>query len=188
MPAQLLDISTLSALFNFDALYQILFSFLFGMTIWVTFIGGFIAIAALPRQQFGTLQAKSFPIYFGLSLGLDSALLALWTLSHPDVIPAYLQPQRADVAQAYALVVVGILTSINLFVLSPYTTKIMFQRHRLEREEGKGSSDPTASPAMKALNKKFGSLHGISSLTNLGAVIGLIFHGLWLGTFGLQKY
>lgn len=39
---------------------------------------------------------------------------------------------------------------------------------------------------MKALNKKFGQLHGVSSLLNLGAVIGLLFHGLWIGSYGVQ--
>ena len=41
---------------------------------------------------------------------------------------------------------------------------------------------------MKALNKTFGQLHGLSSLVNLGSVFALIFHGLWIGTFGLEKY
>ena len=38
---------------------------------------------------------------------------------------------------------------------------------------------------MKALNGRFGMLHGISSLLNLFAVIALVFHGLWIGTFGI---
>lgn len=41
---------------------------------------------------------------------------------------------------------------------------------------------------MKALNKKFGSLHGISSLANMTSVIALGFHGLWIGNYGLQGY
>lgn len=40
---------------------------------------------------------------------------------------------------------------------------------------------------MKALNKRFGTLHGLSSLTNLFAVIGLVFHGLWITNVGLGK-
>lgn len=35
-----------------------------------------------------------------------------------------------------------------------------------------------ASPEMKALSKKFGMLHGISSLVNLWAIVALAFHGL----------
>ena len=39
---------------------------------------------------------------------------------------------------------------------------------------------------MKALNRRFGTLHGISSLANLGAVIALTFHGLWIGNAGVK--
>lgn len=83
----------------------------------------------------------------------------------------------------------------------------MFQRHRLEKEEGKTYNEPGVScnPAlafidrelliernvqvsdqMKALNRRFGMLHGISSLANLGAVIALGFHGLWIGQYGVK--
>jgi len=41
---------------------------------------------------------------------------------------------------------------------------------------------------MKALNRRFGMLHGISSLANLVAVIALGFHGLWIGNVGVQGY
>lgn len=41
------------------------------------------------------------------------------------------------------------------------------------------------SEEMKALNKRFGALHGISSLLNLGAVLALGFHGLWIGNYGV---
>ena len=42
-----LDLDTLASLFNLDAAYQLLFSTLFGMTIWVSFVGGFIAYSVL---------------------------------------------------------------------------------------------------------------------------------------------
>jgi len=41
------------------------------------------------------------------------------------------------------------------------------------------------SEEMKSLNKKFGMLHGISSLANMGSFIALGFHGLWIGNRGL---
>lgn len=41
---------------------------------------------------------------------------------------------------------------------------------------------------MKALNKTFGSLHGISSLLNLASVLALGFHGLWIGNYGVAGY
>ena len=63
--------------------------------------------------------------------------------------------------------------------------RVMFQRHKLEKEEGKAYNDAGVSDKMKALNRKFGMLHGWSSLLNLDAVIALIFHGLWIGRYGL---
>jgi hypothetical protein len=54
----------------------------------------------------------------------------------------------------------------------------MFQRHKLEKNEGKSYTEPGVSDEMKALTKRFGMLHGISSLLNLSAVIALGFHGL----------
>jgi hypothetical protein len=49
----------------------------------------------------------------------------------------------------------------------------------------KGFAVTQVSAKMRALNTKFGSLHGISSLVNLGAVIALGFHGLWIGNVGV---
>ena len=62
----------------------------------------------------------------------------------------------------------------------------MFQRHRLEKSEGKAYNEQGVSAEMKSLNKKFGQLHGISSLLNLGSFIALGFHGLWIAKHGLS--
>ena len=79
----------------------------------------------------------------------------------------------------------------------------MFERDKLEREEGKSYQDPQvralsykvshvevlivlqASDKMKSLNKRFGMLHSISSLVNLGVLLSLIFHGLWIANFDI---
>lgn len=37
---------------------------------------------------------------------------------------------------------------------------------------------------MKALNKTFAKLHGVSSLANMTAFLSLLFHGLWIGNNG----
>ena len=34
---------------------------------------------------------------------------------------------------------------------------------------------------MKALNKTFGQLHGISSLANMASFLAVLFHGLYIG-------
>lgn len=160
-----------------------------------------------------------------VSIGLSSGLLALWTLSHPDVLGNLLRPQVADVAQVYALGSVLAAQGLNYFVVGPLTSKCvhvqvairyaltksfnrtMFQRQKLEKEEGKAYNEAgvccflsvwisifitdfavQVSAEMKKLNSKFGQLHGISSLANLSAVIALGFHGLWIGNAGVKGY
>ncbi|KAJ3821775.1 hypothetical protein F5880DRAFT_1624589 [Lentinula raphanica] len=181
-------VSSLLNLFSSNGLYMILYSWLFGMSLWITFFGGVIAFKALPRQQFGNLQHKTFPIYFLISLGLVSSLLLIWTSAHPDVLTYWNRPMVADVLQVYILSSVLIAQGANHFVIGPMTSSTMFERHRLEKEEGKAYNEPGVSDAMKALNRRFGSLHGISSLLNLSAVLAIGFHGLWIGNNGVKGY
>ncbi|OBZ79858.1 hypothetical protein A0H81_00481 [Grifola frondosa] len=181
---EVLTLSSLLGLVNIKSLYLLGYAWLFGMTLWVTFIGGVIAFRALPRQQFGTLQHRTFPIYFIISIGISSGLLTLWTYSHPAVLAYKWNPLVADVAQAYALATVVLSQVTNHVVIGPLTSKTMFQRHKLEKEEGKAYNEAGVSDKMKALNSRFSQLHGISSLANLSAFIALLFHGLWIGNAG----
>ncbi|KAK7064541.1 DUF4149 domain-containing protein [Favolaschia claudopus] len=183
---QRLSISSLLGVFNLGGLYLVAYGFLFGMSVWISFFGGVIAYKTLPRAQFSALQHKTFPIYFVLSLGLGSTLLGLWTLNHPAVQTHYADPLVADVAQAYVLVFVLLMQGVNYFVVGPLTSKTMFERMKLEKEEGKSYNEAGVSAQMKALNARFGMLHGLSSLANLGAVLTLGYHGLWIGNFGLK--
>ncbi|KZT23783.1 hypothetical protein NEOLEDRAFT_1068737 [Neolentinus lepideus HHB14362 ss-1] len=183
-----LTLSTLGQIFSVNGLYMLGYSWLFGMAIWVTFFGGIIALKALPRQQFGTLQHRTFPVYFVISMALTSFLAAKWVFSHPDVVTYVTRPDVPDVAQLYTLVFAFICQATNYFVVSPLTSKTMFQRYKLEKEEGKTYNQPGVSAEMKALNAKFSGLHGLSSLANLGGVIALAFHGLWIAHAGVGGY
>ena len=165
----------------------------------------------IARQQFGNLQHRTFPIYFTISMGLASSLLGLWTYAHPAVLQAWAEPLRVDVFQAYTLTSVILAQGLNYFIIGPMTSKYvyylllcspstspwvrgaeeyllcrcMFERHKLEKEEGKAYNEQGVSDKMKSLNRKFAQLHGWSSLANLSAVIVLILHGLCIGNFGL---
>ncbi|KAM6497985.1 protein of unknown function (DUF4149) domain containing protein [Amanita muscaria] len=176
------------SLFNPKALYVLSYSWLFGMSLWVTFFGGVIAFKTLPRQQFGQLQLKTFPIYFSINVALSSLMMAYWVFTHPDVISYISRPTVADVAQLYALFVVFGTHGLNCFVVGPIASKVKVQRHKLEKDEGKGYDEKEVSAQMKAFNRKFGMLHGISSLLNLIAFIALVFHGLWIGNAGAKGY
>jgi hypothetical protein len=182
---EIISFSSIPKLFNLKGLYLLAYAGLFGMSYWVSFFGGVIAYKTLPRQQFGNLQHKTFPIYFFNSIIISSGLLGYWAYTHPDVLAYATNPRVADVAQAYTLASVIAAQGINYWVIGPMTSRLMFKRHKQEREEGKQYNDPGVSDQMKQMNKKFGMLHGISSLANLGAVVALTFHGLWLGNAGL---
>lgn len=93
--------------------------------IWNTFIGGFVAIAALGRRQFGKLQAKNMPVYFRTALLSAAGLLALWIFDHPDVLVSYASWKRSDVLQAYSLLTVIISMGLNAFYVEPITTKFV---------------------------------------------------------------
>ncbi|PCH33360.1 hypothetical protein WOLCODRAFT_135081 [Wolfiporia cocos MD-104 SS10] len=181
---QTLSLSAVLGLFNLSSLYLIGYAWLLGMSIWVTFFAGTIAFRTLPRHQFGALQHRIFPVYFVISIALSSGLLALWMRTHPAVRTHYAAPTVADVAQAYVLGAVLLFQALNHLVIGPLTSKTMFQRQKLEKAEGKVYNEPGVSKEMQALNSRFGTLHGVSSLANLLAVFALLFHGLWIGNFG----
>ncbi|KAK2462023.1 hypothetical protein APHAL10511_006486 [Amanita phalloides] len=185
---EVLTIEKFISLFSFNGLYVIAYSWLFGMSLWITFFSGVIAYKALPRQQFGVLQHKTFPVYFVSSTGLSSLMIVYWVFTHPDVGTHILRPEVADVAQLYALLTVFGSQFLNYFVIGPITSKTMFERQKLEKDEGISHNGSDISDKMRALNRKFGMLHGISSLANLAAVIAAGFHGLWIGNAGLGGY
>ncbi|KAF8815270.1 hypothetical protein BYT27DRAFT_7304394 [Phlegmacium glaucopus] len=87
---------------------------------------------------------------------------------------------------AYALAVVLLSQGLNHFVIDPLTSRTMFQRQYLEKKEGKMYKKHQVSADMRSLNRHFGTLHGINSLANLGAVIALGFHGIWIGNIGVK--
>lgn len=80
-------------------------------------------------------------MFFRSSEIVSALLLALWTLSHPDVLLSWYNPVVADVAQAWALASVLLAQGANDFVVGPLTSKTMFERQKLEKAEGKNYND-----------------------------------------------
>ncbi|XP_009378694.2 transmembrane protein 205 [Pyrus x bretschneideri] len=159
------------------------FSTAFGAALWVTFIGGIIMFKNLPRHQFGNLQSKMFPAYFtmvGICLAVSAGSFG------------YLHPwSSSSVADKYQL---GFLLSslsfnlTNLFVFTPMTIEMMKQRHKVEREQNIGEEVgwsknvqvAKVNPKLAAMNKKFGMIHGLSSLANIFAFGSLAMHSWYL--------
>lgn len=96
------------AIFSSLAPYHLLsYASVTGITLWHSFIGGPVAFKVLPRQQFGLLQSKLFPIYFSLQSVLNGVCLV--TTSH-----------RNGRIVFWIGLVGGVL---NLILVGPWTTK-----------------------------------------------------------------
>ena len=165
-------------IFSSSAPYHLLsYASVTGITLWHSFIGGPIAFKVLPRQQFGLLQSKLFPIYF-LSQSVFNGVCLVTTSNQ----------------NARIIFSIGVMSGlINLTIVGPWTTKydaindllfflygflyanrIMNERHKVEREEGKQYNDADISDQLKALNKRFGIAHGCSALINMAVVLSLL--------------
>nr|KJB41828.1 hypothetical protein B456_007G123500 [Gossypium raimondii]KJB41829.1 hypothetical protein B456_007G123500 [Gossypium raimondii] len=159
------------------------FSTAWGAALWVTFIGGIIMFKNLPRHQFGNLQSKMFPAYFSM-VGVCCAIsVAAFGYLHPW--------KSATMPEKYQL---GFLVSAfafnlsNLFVFTPMTIEMMKQRHKVEREANigdeigwsKNQEAAKTNPKLAAMNKKFGMIHGLSSLANIMSFGSLAMHSWFL--------
>lgn len=100
------------------------------------------------------------------------------------------------------LAVVSVTGLINMFYLTPLVVRTIKERSQqgsssfslfrkpgvrvlicvVESIDGKKAHDaPPHSQRMTELNKRFGKLHGLSSLLNMGALIATIAYGVYLG-------
>ena len=120
----------------------------------------------LPRQQFGKLQAKLFPLYFSTASLCAAVLLGTAT-----------SMGSAVTTKVLATLGMGLGSSLlNLIIVEPMTTDNMFERYQLENS-GKADAE-----RRQKLKKQFGMLHGISSTINLVNLVAVIAHCSWLGT------
>jgi len=159
------------------------FGTLLGSEIFQSFIGGIVAFRALSRPQFSVLQQNLFPIYFGMQAFLPLVML----LSYPSpskAIPSGYQgvlhsSNRNTVF--LPLVIMTVCGMSNWLFVGPMTTKTMRTRKHQETKDGKKYYDQGPhSEEMKKLNRKFSTLHGVSSLVNLVEVILTIVYAVTL--------
>lgn len=132
-----------------------------GTNVWTTFVAGLTMFKSLPRQQFGSLQAKLFPKYFQIGAACTSIML--------------LTGSRMGLPLGPALCSL-VATLANLLYLEPEATRVMFERYERENQ---GLKDADTDKQLKAT---FSKLHGMSSLANLIALVGLIAHGTLLAS------
>lgn len=148
--------------------HMLIFGSWFGTLAWTSFVFGIVAFRNLPRQTFGRLQSKLFPKYFALSSIAPTLLLA--TL---NALTGGSPPQK----EMILLAISAVASLVNLIVAEPAATKIMFERYELENAK----DTPRDENAIKSLAKRFGKLHGISSLLNLVVLVCAVGHAYYLG-------
>lgn len=154
---------------------------LLGVQVSQTFIGGVIAFRVLPRPQFSALQTSIFPAYFTLQSALP-VVIALTSSKGGQLngISGLLAPE-SRFGTLLPLATVAVSGLINQVILRPLTVRTMKERKHQETRDGKKSYDPAPhSKEMMALNKKFGRLHGLSSLINMVSLIATVYYGVVL--------
>ncbi|KAJ5212172.1 uncharacterized protein N7498_003818 [Penicillium cinerascens] len=159
--------------------YHILaYGTLLGTQFYQSFVGGIVAFRALPRPQFASLQTAIFPIYFSLQTALPVAVALTASRGGQALGLSGLVAPENRLNTLLPMATVALTGLINLFVLRPLTTKIMRERKHQETRDGKRSYDPAPhSKEMVALNKRFGRVHGMSSLVNMVSLIATVWYG-----------
>ncbi|XP_076920557.1 uncharacterized protein LOC143581730 [Bidens hawaiensis] len=114
------------------------FSTAYGMSVWVTFISSYILGRCLPRQQFGIVQSRIYPVYFkAMAYCISAALLAHLAGQKKDSLTGMIGSQGLSLLSAL------LMDLANLFVFDPRATKTMYEKMKIEKEEGRGVEPPT---------------------------------------------
>eukprot|EP01129_Flabellula_baltica_P017203 TRINITY_DN9465_c0_g1_i1.p1 TRINITY_DN9465_c0_g1~~TRINITY_DN9465_c0_g1_i1.p1 ORF type:complete len:175 (+),score=31.85 TRINITY_DN9465_c0_g1_i1:14-538(+) len=168
--------SVLSFVFDlplYKSIHVISSSLWLGTMFWTSFIAGFIMFKNLPREVFGKLQSHLFPAYFKFGILCTLVSFSSFAMEQGQGMDPLLKEPLGVVGFQMVLLIVSLVSVlINLVVVEPMTTKVMFARHKLEKDQKSNSEQA------KKLAKKFGMLHGISSLVNLTAFLSMLLHVL----------
>ncbi|OQE28675.1 hypothetical protein PENSTE_c003G01505 [Penicillium steckii] len=159
--------------------YHILsYGTLLGTQFFQSFVGGIVAFRALPRPQFASLQTAIFPVYFSMQTALPVVVALTASRGGQALGLSGLVAPENRLNTFLPMATVAITGLINMFVLRPLTVNIMRERKHQETRDGKRSYDPAPhSKEMVALNKRFGRLHGMSSLVNMVSFIATVYYG-----------
>ncbi|KAH8673633.1 hypothetical protein BX600DRAFT_211012 [Xylariales sp. PMI_506] len=154
------------------------------MSVYYDTFGSTISFKALERPQFAVLQSALFPFYFGIQTILPAVLVLTYPgnrIFSPGLHGVLDEENRWSVLLPIATVFASGLA--NWVYLLPAANEISAKRRAQEKKDGKRSFDaPPHSQEMVALNKRFGVVHGISSLLNLATLVATIAYGFSLST------
>ncbi|CAK9229302.1 unnamed protein product [Sphagnum troendelagicum] len=161
-------------------LHLFTFSIIYGSALWVTFVSGLILSNNLPQQQFSFMQSRIFPIYLRLLAAGELLLTMLHSLLHP-----WFSADKLETWQLQNFVWILVATLINLLLLEPWETKLMFEKLRLEKggwvhdttpEELRIVLKAEKKKNLEEINEKLKTLHTYLSALNLLTLAGLTWH------------
>ncbi|KAD4888535.1 hypothetical protein R6Q59_034462 [Mikania micrantha] len=170
------------------------FSTAYGMSVWVTFISSYILGRHLPKQQFGLVQSRIYPVYFkAMAYCVSAALLGHLASQKNGILTGMFGLPGLCLVSALLMVLT------NMVLLEPRATKAMHERMKIEKEEGRGVVSPArdgltdhgggGANAVKQqanvvaerqdvlrLNEKLKRLNAYSSALNVSALVALTWH------------
>ncbi|KAK1300062.1 hypothetical protein QJS10_CPB13g00707 [Acorus calamus] len=111
------------------------FAVAYGACVWVTFVSSHVLAGELPRQQLGVVQSKVYPVYFRVMGWMVGVVVLAHSVNEWWGFGGGGGAQRL---QRYNLIgVLGVVLA-NMVFLEPKATKVMFERMKVEKEEGRG--------------------------------------------------
>ncbi|EQL02717.1 hypothetical protein G6O67_003178 [Ophiocordyceps sinensis] len=174
-----------SILFSVAPYHIISYGTLLGTTFFHSFVNGSVLYKTIDKPAFSAAQRALFPIYFGMQTILPAVLALTFPGNALAGVPCSISgllngSSRWSSLAPIATMFLGGLT--NLAVLLPATVKVMDERRgQVKRDGREWYEEGPHSEEMRALNKRFGMLHGISSLVNLATLVAAIAYGFTLG-------
>jgi hypothetical protein len=173
-----------SIFFSVAPYHIISYGTLLGTTAFHTFVNAPIQFTTVSRADFSAIQTKIFPVYFAMQTAIPAVLALTFPGSTLLGLPSGVTGLMDGVVRWNSLVPIATMfvAGIVNLVLLPTTQQVMKERRGQVKRDGKEwYAEGPHSAEMQALNKKFGMLHGISSLLNLGSLISLVAYGFTLG-------
>ncbi|PFH57512.1 hypothetical protein XA68_14915 [Ophiocordyceps unilateralis] len=174
-----------SIIFSVAPYHIVSYGTLLGASVFHSFINGPVMYKSIDRPAFSAAQQSLFPIYFGLQTALPAVLALTFPGSTLAGVPSSVSGLLDASSRWDSLVPIAtmfVTGVVNLTVLLPATVKTMKERRGQCKRDGKEwDAEGPHSEEMKALNKRFGMLHGISSLINLVTVMSAVSYGFTLG-------
>lgn len=166
--------------------YHILaYGTLLGTSFFHSFINGPVMFKTVTRHSFSAIQTGLFPIYFGIQTAVPVILALTYPSNALFGIPQGVSGLLHETGRWTSLVPISTIFAtgfVNLVFLLPLVNKVMKERRGQVKRDGKEwFAEGPHSEEMKKLNRRFGILHGVSSLLNLATFLAAVAYGFTLG-------